>query len=635
MSSSVVISDSSDKEFLEILKDKICYDIWNDCRIIFTNCVKNSKIDQSHFENIYKINSNIQQYFEKEYFALTEKYNGHYFSYYVLGYFYDKIENYDIAEACYKLCISKYHLCDAYLNLGIIYYKCNKIDDAKNILRNCLKYIPNDVRILNFLGTLYYVEKDYVNAIELYNKCIQSNKNNKTSSLKNVLNNIGFSYSAIGKCKKALKYFDDGLNLICNGENTQTIEKLDFQLLQNKLINYDYLYDCHENVYQNFLKVNTILHTINVCTRRLPENRTIENKKIKIGYVSPDLRLHVCAHFIKPILEHFDKNIFDVYCYANVVIEDDMSKTFKNLNGIHWFNISNLTTSGIYNLIHTHDIDILIDLAGHTNGNNLDVFAKKPAPIQITYLGYPNTTGLTCMDYRITDHYADPISSTQKYTETLLRMPKCFICYSITKDIKLYPINPVKHKTITFGVFNKMNKHNKYTFKAWYEIVKNVPNSILLIKRDTKVDYNTKIKSLKKIGFTDEQLRIIDHIPDDVSYKQMYNNIDICLDTFPYSGTTTSCDGFLMGMPIVTYSIPNRHVSNVTASLLYNMGFPELVAKSINEYIDISIKLANDMDKIIFYKQTIRQKFMELMNEKNFVRDFDKLLYQTYQNFIE
>jgi predicted O-linked N-acetylglucosamine transferase (SPINDLY family) len=239
------------------------------------------------------------------------------------------------------------------------------------------------------------------------------------------------------------------------------------------------------------------------------------------------------------------------------------------------------------------------------------------------------------MDYRITDNYADPITSEQKYSETLLRLPKCFICYSISKDINQYPIIPVRHKNITFGVFNKMNKHNKHTFRAWYEIIKNVPNSVLLIKRDTKVDYESKINSLKKIGFTNEQLHIMDHIPDETSYKNLYNNIDICLDTFPYSGTTTSCDGFLMGTPIITLSIPNRHVSNVTSSILQNMGFPELVAYSINEYIDISIKLANDMDKIIYYKQNIRNKFLELMNEKIFTDNFDKLLYQTYQNYVE
>jgi len=609
-----------------ILSDEKNKQIWTEYTNIITTFFRKCDVKNTSINfNIIKRNLSIQQECENAIHEMVKKYDEHYLVYYVLGSFYGEMGNYNVANACYKICVSKFPLPDAFLNMAIIQYNCWKNDIAKDILNDCLKHNPNELRALTFLGALCYVEKDYFGAIKINEMCIQQNPDTISPSMKNIFNNIGFSYSAIGKCKKALSYFDKGLNMDCDAHND--VEKIDLQLLQNKLINYDYLYDHQENVFLEFLKVNKILHTINICDKHLNKNKS----KINIGYVSPDLRHHVCAFFINTILKFYDRNIFNVYCYANVAIEDDMSEKFKKYDGIKWFNIYEMSQLDICDLIRSHDIDVLIDLAGHTNGNSLNVFSKKPAPIQITYLGYPNTTGLTSMDYRITDRYADPQTTQQKFTETLIYMPRCFICYSIN-PIDLVPVIPTKHHFITFGVFNKMNKHNKYAFKTWFEIIKNVPNSVLLIKRDTKIDYDIKIKTLKKIGFKDEQLKIIDHISDSISYKKLYNDIDICLDTFPYSGTTTSCDGFLMSTPIITLGIPNRHVSNVTSSLLINMGFPELVTHTMDDYISVAIKLANDSDKIMYYKKNIRNQFIDLMNEQKFAKEFDSLLYNTFIN---
>lgn len=629
MSSSVVINSSSLEYIDDMMIDDTCKRIYNDIISIYRD------IDSDNHDCEYDFSIA-----EKRFTEFLEKYNEHYLVYYFFGVFYDtSLKRIELAESCYKICISKYPLVDAYLNYAIIYFHRNDNDTVKKILNSGLIKKPTELRLLNFLGAIYYIEKDYTAAIKLYLEIIK-NSNAKSLTMKNIYNNTGFSYSALGECETALKYFDDGLNMkfqnsMYNGYDLSSdIVTIDAQLLQNKLINYDYLYENPPDVFNDFLKINEIYRTVNICARKKSQNC-----KIKVGYVSPDLRHHVCAFFIDAVLKYFDRDIFDVYCYANVRDEDDISIRFKSYNGVKWFNIFEMKRDQICEMIHSHKIDVLIDLAGHTNGNNLDVFSKKPAPIQITYLGYPNSSGLTSMDYRITDKYADPPESKQKYSEILIRMPRCFICFTPFVQNECIDI-PIKLKDpkksiITFGVFNKTNKHNKRTFDVWSKIINSIPTSKLIIKRDEKCDFSIKLSQLKSYGLSDEQLVIANHIKDSGAYHELYNDIDICLDTFPYSGTTTSCDGLIMSTPIITLGIPNRHVSNVTASLLTNIGCPELIASSIDEYISKAIELANDKERLLFYKTTIRQKFIDLMNPKKFSNEFDTLIKQTFDNHID
>lgn len=573
---------------------------------------------------------------------LLQKYNNHYLAYYYLGYYHDSAKNPDIAISCYKLSINaNKNFIDSYLNIAIIYHKYGKISETKNFLAAAYAVDPNDLRVLNFLGALQYLDNNYYDAYSLYIN-ILSKERVPSESLKNIYNNLGFSCSAIGKFKKALYYFNVGLNLKCykniSDSEQQLIDctKINTQILQNKLINYDYMYKIPNDIKNDYLEINSILGSV--------QNHQFEKKKndkIIVGYVSGDLRQHVVASFLDCILKYFDRSCFSVICYANVTCEDHVSQIFKSYPGIEWFNISNFDVIKVYNLIKSHNVDILIDLAGHTNNNNIDVFAKKPAPIQITYLGYPNTTGLTTMDYRIADKYTDPETSTQWYSEKLIRMPRCFICYTPTIDLNIIPITYTRlydvdartnKNSIKFGIFNKIHKYNKYTYRVWNFIVNSISNSKVILKKDSKTYKREGDVCVSKLNLPSHKFEMIEYVPDAKQYLNMYNDIDICLDTFPYSGTTTSCDALMMGTPIVTLSIPNRHVSNVTSSLLINMGFPELIAHSLDEYINIAIRLANDPDKIMYYKQNIRNKFLELMNAQQFSKEFDQLLCDTYAN---
>lgn len=567
---------------------------------------------------------------ESELIKLLCKYDNHYFVYYLFGLFYSQNNDINAAIKSYQLCIKLHKFVDAYLNLCIIFQSSGRNDIAKEIILEARKY-SDDLRILNFLGSIYYVDKNFYGAIKYY-KCIIKNNYANTLEMKNIFNNCGFSYSVLGKCEKALSIFDKGLQINIshfkgshnNNQLADECTKINIQLLQNKLLNYDYLYNITNNI-DDYLHINDFLKTIHTC-----KNKKSIDGKIRIGFISPDLRQHVCSSFLWAIFNNYNKNKFIINCYANVENEDDVSRKIKSLINGSWNNIFNKQTKDICKIIEEQHVDILIDLAGHTNNNRLDVMAKKPAQIQMTYLGFPNTTGLTNIDYRITDKYADPENTTQQYSEKLIRMPRCFICYSPNINLESIPIKPKKHTGIVFGVMNKLNKQNNTSFKVWGEILRQLPNAVLFIKRDIKSgetsDNDIRTKCFKKLNINTNQIKVFDFVSDRISYCDLYNNIDICLDTFPYSGTTTSCDAFLMSTPIITYAIPNRHVSNVTQSMLTNMGYSNIVAHSTDEYIKIAVDLAHNPDRIEYYKQNIRQKFLELMEPTKFANEFDTML---------
>lgn len=555
---------------------------------------------------------------------LLQKYQNHYLIYYFMGNYYKEHFKYDESISCYRICLSKSKFMDSYLNLSIVYQIIGNLKMAEIYLKKALEIHPSDLRIINNLGVTYYMEKDYYKAHEYYTQVMQNHKGDE-GSLKMVCNNIGFTCSAIGRGYEAIKYFDRGLNI-----KSKNDDKLNVQLLQNKLLNYDYIFTLPKDTFNDYLLINKFLETNSIpfiCSKT-------KNKKLKIGYVSPDFRNHVVTFFMEPILRLQNKNLFEIYCYANMLHEDSMSQKLKGYVK-NWFNIFQMSDDEASQLIYSHKIDILIDLAGHTNNNRLGIFARKPAYIQMTYLGFPNTTGLKTIDYRITDKIADPPNTKQKYTEELIYMPRCFICFNSFENLSNLPIklkNPNDH--IIFAVINKIQKHNFDTFEVWNKILDQCPNSVIKIKKDIKSQVSIDDMYKEQIHTSPGRIQMLEHITDYTEHLLNHNNIDICLDTFPYSGTTTSCCSLLMGTPIITLHISNRHVSNVTESILKNMGFPELVANSKEEYVKIAVELAGNKERINYYKQNIRTKFLEVMNENRFIQEFDQLIYQTYQKYF-
>lgn len=322
-------------------------------------------------------------------------------------------------------------------------------------------------------------------------------------------------------------------------------------------------------------------------------SRTRQEGKLKIGYLSADFCRHPVGFFIEPIISHHDRSRFEVYCYAKLRLDDQMTERIRQIAD-HFVDITHLSYSEAAERIHRDGIDILVELGGHTAGSALQILAYKPAPVQISYLGYPNTSGLSAIDFRISDPYTD-IEGGTRYTEQLLRMPTTFLTLRPVSELPRNDSSPSeKLGRITFGSFNHIRKLNKDVIEVWSTILDRVHGSRLLLKarglEDPSIRENIA-KAFSEFGVDPERLQFAGFTESYEEHARKYNEVDIALDTFPYNGTTTTCEALWMGVPVVTLC-GKSHASRVSYSILKNIGFEVTIAKSRGEYIEKAVSLA-------------------------------------------
>ncbi len=295
----------------------------------------------------------------------------------------------------------------------------------------------------------------------------------------------------------------------------------------------------------------------------------------------------------------------------------------------HWRDIYRSDDDAVAEVIRNDRIDILVDLAGHTASNRLPLFARKPAPIQAMYLGYPCTSGLASMDYKLTDAQADPPGLTEAlHTEQLCRLPHSAWCYSAQPNCPEVAQAPfLARGYITFGSFNAMSKLTARMIQVWSSILQIVPNSRIVLKNLSLGDASTAQRigtAFAQHGIAPDRVELRGSEPDRARHLRTYDLLDIALDPYPYHGTTTTCEALYMGVPVVSLA-GAAHVSRVGLSLLVSIGLPELVAQSAEEYVRIAVELAGDNDRLSMLRQTMRQRMQcsPLMDEAGFVRDLE------------
>jgi len=350
----------------------------------------------------------------------------------------------------------------------------------------------------------------------------------------------------------------------------------------------------------------------------------IDRNNIRIGFVSADFKAHPVATFFAPVLRHYDRNNFEVFCYSHVSNPDTTTFKLKEQGGL-WRSVVGLSDHEMADLVRQDGIDILVDLSGFTEGNRLGTFALKPAPIQCTWLGYPNTTGLPQIDYRITDSISDPPGITDHlYTEHLVRLPQTFLCYSPeTTDFPLHsPDGP-----ITFCCFNHLPKLSEPLISMWAEILNVLPEAKLLLKSAFFCDQgvcNMLLSRFKARGVDTNKIDLRGFTATKTEHLQLYSRCHIALDTYPYHGTTTTCEALWMGVPVISLAGPS-HVSRVGTSILTNVGVPELIAVSPDDYVTHAVELAHDRERINIYRNTLRMKIQSsaLMDASSFVVDLE------------
>jgi len=369
-----------------------------------------------------------------------------------------------------------------------------------------------------------------------------------------------------------------------------------------------------------------------------PNNRSL-CRRLRVGYVSSDFRQHAVAHFIAPVLEHHNHDQVQVFCYSNHYVEDEVTRRMQTYAEC-WRRIFGLSDHQVAQQIRHDRIDILIDLGGHSGGyDRLRVFARKPAPIQVTWLGYPNTTGLSAMDYRITDEYADPIGLTDAFhTEQLIRLPGTFACFDLLHDCPDVTELPARqNEYITFGSFNNFSKVTPEVIMLWAKILQSVPSARLILKNkilDGAVGRRSTLEAFAAHGISGKQLELVGHSKSQIDHLEWYNKIDIGLDTFPYNGTTTTCDALWMGVPVVTLA-GNKHVARVGVSQMTNIGMPELIAATPEEYLAIALRLANDLDALGKVRKDLRSRMSAspLTNASLFTRNLEQVYREMWEKW--
>ena len=337
------------------------------------------------------------------------------------------------------------------------------------------------------------------------------------------------------------------------------------------------------------------------------------DRPLRIGYVSADFYDHSVAHFIEPLLAHHDPDACIVHCYADVVAEDAVTARLRALP-LHWRPIAGLGDAEAADLIRHDGIDILVDLAGHTGGNRLPLFARNPAPVQISYLGYPNTTGLPAIDYRLTDAIADPPGSEAFHTETLVRLEDGFLCYQGDPGLAVAaepPLARLGHPT--FGSFNNLAKITPEVLSLWAHLLAALPHARLVLKNKSLRDAGTRQRLLDAFaahGVAAERLETIGWLDDPADHLRLYDRIDVALDTFPYNGTTTTCEALWMGVPVVTV-LGDRHAARVSASLLRRVGLEDLVAGNLDDYVARATALARDPARLADLRAGLRARLRQ------------------------
>ncbi|CAN1772282.1 Probable UDP-N-acetylglucosamine--peptide N-acetylglucosaminyltransferase SPINDLY [Linum perenne] len=537
------------------------------------------------------------------YYKKALYYNWHYAdAMYNLGVAYGEMLKFDMAIVFYELAFHfNPHCAEACNNLGVIYKDRDNLDKAvecyQATLSNSLSIKPNFSQSLNNLGVVYTVQGKMDAAASMIEKAILANP-----TYAEAYNNLGVLYRDAGNISMAITAYEQCLKIDPDSRNAG----------QNRLLAMNYihegrdddLYETHRDWGRRFLRL-------------YPQYTSWDNPKeperpLVIGYVSPDYFTHSVSYFIEAPLVYHDYSKFKVVVYSAVVKADAKTNRFKEKvlkKGGMWRDIYGIDEKRVAGLVREDKVDILVELTGHTANNKLGTMACRPAPIQVTWIGYPNTTGLPSIDYRITDSLADPPGTKQKHVEELVRLPESFLCYTPSPEAGVVSAAPaVSNGFVTFGSFNNLAKITPKVLQVWARILCAVPNSRLVVKCKPFCCDSVRQKfltTLEQLGLEPLRVDLLPLILLNHDHMQAYSLMDISLDTFPYAGTTTTCESLFMGVPCVTMA-GAVHAHNVGVSLLSKVGLGHLVAKNEEEYIQLAVNLASDVDALASLRMSLR-----------------------------
>lgn len=485
-----------------------------------------------------------------------------------------------------------------------------------------LKRYPESVKIMQAISATYNFTQQYEEALDLCERIrtLEPDNHVNYANMSNTLKSLGRLEEAITYQKMAL----EGLP-----QEAWVYSNLLLAMVYSPSTTPEELADVSRNFGAHV--ADPLMRT------RLFKNNKRANRKLRIGYLSPDFRDHAIRYFLAPIY-HCNKDEFEIYAYSKNELDDKITEKIKNYFH-HWRDIKYYKDDRTADIIEEDKIDILVDLAGHTSHNGLLIFARKPAPIQVTWLGHPATSGMKAMDYRISDPYAEPPGMTEHLnTETLWRLPDIFCAYSPHENspdvIDHPPFEDNGH--ITFGCFNNFTKVTDEVLETWSQIMSQVPNSKILLEIFGIWSPQIKGEISDRLARFLPMDRVIMEPRSKANQFVLYNKIDIALDPFPCVGGTTSMDTLWMGVPFVTLA-GRQFLSRMGVTILTNTGIPELIAQAKEEYIKIAVDLAQDNEKLRMVRKGLRQRFAAspVMDQEKFARNMETAYRAMWTKWVE
>ena len=395
-----------------------------------------------------------------------------------------------------------------------------------------------------------------------------------------------------------------------------------------------------EEIYQEHLKAGRWVHLHhperNLVFKNVPE----QDKNLKVGYISSDFRNHSVAHFILPVLQQHDERHVTSYVYSTGAASDSFTDEIRN-SAKYFRSIKTLSTEARLKQITNDQIDILIDLNGHSGDGCIAVLAARAAPLQVTWLGYPNTTGLDTVDYRIVDRVTDPPPEAQRLcTEQLLYMPRTFSVFQAHHELP--ELDAGKHQSTTgicFGSFNAWAKLSDALICTWSKILSRSPGSTLLIKNlamDRRSNRERVLEKFNQQGIESTRIKFRGFIANRYDHLKVYMEVDLTLDSFPYNGTTTNCESYIMGVPVLARTGMD-HRSRVSASQLTVLNLEELITGSEGDYVEKAVELASDRARLAMLSKGLREKMLSspLMDAEGFTRELETVYRQIWTTWCE
>jgi protein O-GlcNAc transferase len=511
-------------------------------------------------------------------------------------------------------------------NLSIALRASGDFDGAIAEAEQTLLQQPGFHLALENLAQGYQAKGDNDRALEILGRLVAEHPNDDRS-----LNTYANVLRGVGRLDEALAAYKSAADL----------DPGNFLPASNYLFALQFHSDDPGSILAEHRKWNDRFVTPFASEIRPFQNDRTPNRRLRVGYLSPDFRIHCQSLFTRAVFPHHDREQFEIYCYSAAVHPDEVTAAIRPHADV-WRHVPFLSDAAISDLVRADKIDILVDLTMHMGHCRPLIHARKPAPVQVTWLAYPGTTGMSTMDYRLTDPYLDPPGFESRYTEQSIRLPDTFWCYTphgmAAENAVALPdpgeLPALKNGFLTFGCLNDFSKVNAPTLQRWGRLMQSVPQSRLHLLAPQARQREIVLEQLREVGVSSDRIQYIDRQARPV-YLAKYCRIDLCLDTLPYNGHTTSLDAFWMGVPVLT-QVGRTVVGRAGFSQLTNLQLPNFAAESDEQFFSLGKRWASDLPALAEIRRTLRERMTAspLMNGKKFARNMESAFRRLWNQWI-